>query len=125
MVIYIDIFYGEYMKTKEEKSRNFNINKVSFWKGNWALLVVLFLSIIVILALAYVAIAPQINKKSLELDLANKKTTNLFSIDKIVCYSNAFGIDTNENQGSWNLDLSQYTDLAIYLNSQMEVSSVY
>lgn len=116
------------MKTKEEKNINdkkFSIfHKLSFLKTNWLLLVILFFAIIAF-SLGFSFLASYLNKKSSENDITNTNTTSLFSVDKIVCYSNAYGINNDDTQGRWNLNLSQYTDIAIYINSQIDVSSMY
>lgn len=117
------------MKTKEERGQNIKkipiTNKVSFWKANWALLVLIFFAIIVIVALCYIALAPYLNKISLEKDIKNKQTTQLFSIEKILCYSSAYGTNNTETEARWNLNLSQFTDMAIYLNTQAEIDNMY
>lgn len=53
------------------------------------------------------------------------QTTPLFYIDKILCYSSAYGINNASSNANWNLNLSQFTDIAIYLNSNLEVSKMY
>lgn len=115
------------MKTKEEKSRKISLkpHKTSFLKANWVTLVLLFLALLVIFSLSSFVLFPYMSKKSLEQDLAKHETTSLFSINKIVFYSSAYGTNNEETQARWNLNLSQYTDIAIYLNSQMNISSMY
>ena len=108
-----------------KKQTNFNSHKIGFWKTNWALLVLIFLAFIVIFVLAYVVLAPYWNKKSLEKDIANIEITSDISVDKIACYSSAYGINNSETQARWNLNLSQFTDIAIYLNVQTDISSMY
>lgn len=111
------------MKTKKHQS--LNSHKVGFWKTNWALLVLIFLAFIVIFALCYVVLAPYWNKKSLEKDIANIKITSDISVNKIVCYSSAYGINNSETQARWNLNLSQFTDIAIYLNVQTDITNMH
>lgn len=113
---------GKKSKTVKQKINN---DKAVFFKANWALLVVLLLAFIVILALSYIILVPYWNRKSLEKDISNIETTSLFSVDKIVCYSSAYGINNSETQAVWNVNLSQYTDIAIYLNVQTNVSNIY
>lgn len=127
------------MKTKEEKGRKdikntknsfirSDLNKPNFFKNNWVQLVLISLAIVVIIALAYMALSPYLNKKSLEKDIANSQITSSASINKITCYSSAFGFNNTNNkvQNGWSVDLSQYTDIAIYLNTQdANISSMY
>lgn len=115
------------MKTKEEKSRKISLkpHKTSFLKANWVTLVLLFLALLVIFSLSSFVIFPYMSQKSLEQDLAKHETTSLFSINKVISYSSAYGINNEETQARWNLNLSQYTDIAIYLDSQMDISNMY
>ena len=48
----------------------------------------------------------------------NSKT--VFSIDKIYLYSNANAIENEENRPIWNLNVFQYTDIAVYINNYDE-----
>lgn len=127
------------MKTKEEKGRKdikntknnllrSDLNKPNFFKNNWVQLVLISLAIVVIIALAYMALSPYLNKKSLEKDIANSQITSSNSINKITCYSSAFAFNntTNKVQNGWSIDLSQYTDIAIYLNTQdADIANMY
>lgn len=117
------------MKIKEEKSQkrmqSIHSHKISFWKANWALVILVLLALLVILALVYVILSPYWNKKSLENDISNMETTALLSVDKVVCYSSAYGINNSESQARWNLNLSQYTDIAIYLNVQTNITNMF
>lgn len=114
---------------KDEKNQDIkhsiHYSKANFLKANWALLALAFLAVVVILSLCYVFLSPYLNKKSLEKDLATIQTTSLISADKIVCYSSAYGVNNNDNQARWNLNLSQYTDIAIYLNVQTSIKGLY
>lgn len=52
--------------------------------------------------------------------LAEKNEIPVFYIQKIMLYSSAGVIDNSENQNLSNIDISQYTDLAIYLKNGNE-----
>lgn len=61
-----------------------------------------------------------INKYVLEpqnsnLNSSNSTTQNLFSIEKIYLYSSASSTNNNTSNSSWNLNVHQFTDIAIYL----------
>lgn len=61
-----------------------------------------------------------INKYILEpqnsnLNSSNSATQNLFSIEKIYLYSSASSTNNNTSNSSWNLNVHQFTDIAIYL----------
>lgn len=100
------------MKSKDNKN-NFNL----FFNAHWVMLVLILCSFIVIGILSAYYFPKLINKKSLEDDIS--KISNLepvFSLSKIIFYSSASGINNNENKSNWNLNISQYTDIALYLN---------
>ncbi len=122
------------MKSKDEKSRKskkdknikISLNKSNSFKNSWVQFVLIVLAIIVIAILGYIALAPFINKTSLEKDIINSKSTSSVSINKIAYYSSAFGTNNGQAQGSWNINLSQYTDIALYLNTNdLNISSMY
>lgn len=113
------------MKTKEEKSRKTTKKPNNFFKINWVSLVLITLAILVIAVLCSIVISKFANKKSLENDINKNSSNNLFSVQKVVCYSSAYGINNSETNARWNLNLSQYTDIAIYLDNKSNVSSMY
>lgn len=49
----------------------------------------------------------------------------VFSIDKIYMYSSANAIENKDNRPVWNLNLYQYTDIAIYINNRSEDKLTY
>lgn len=51
-------------------------------------------------------------------NLLNTKT--VFSIDKIVLYSSAGATSNEDKKLEWNLNISQYTDIALYLNNRRD-----
>ena len=51
-------------------------------------------------------------------DFYRLNAQTVFSIDKIYMYSSAGGIDNKDTRAIWNLDLYQYTDIAIYINNR-------
>ena len=105
------------MKTKE----NVNNSKSNFLKTKG-----IFLFILLIVILIITCIFVSLNKDALSSDKEKStKTTTDYSIEKIVCYSSAYGVNNEESQARWNLNLSQYTDIAIYLNFQTDISSLF
>lgn len=55
-------------------------------------------------------------KQATEFYRLNAQT--VFSIDKVYMYSSANAIDNKDTRAIWNLDLYQYTDIAIYINNR-------
>ena len=53
-----------------------------------------------------------------EFSKLNSKT--VFSIDKIYMYSSADADNTEKNRAIWNLNVHQYTDIALYINNRAE-----
>lgn len=48
----------------------------------------------------------------------NAKT--VFSIDKIYMYSSADAVENSEDRAIWNLNVNQFTDIALYINNRSE-----
>lgn len=44
-----------------------------------------------------------------------EKKSSIFYLDKIYCYSSATGINNSEGKAMWDVNVSQYTDIALYL----------
>ena len=53
-------------------------------------------------------------------NLAEKNEIPVFYIEKVMLYSSAGVIDKSENKNLSNIDVSQYTDIAIYLKNKSE-----
>ena len=50
--------------------------------------------------------------------LAEKNEIPVFYLQKIILYSSAGIVDNSESKNLSNIDISQYTDIAIYLKNQ-------
>ena len=85
------------------------------------LFIIVLLFIAILIFIAFIAIFKQkLDKLNFENEIlsiaeANSKTT--FFIDKIFLYSNSNAITNETNKPLWNLNIYQYTDIAIYLNN--------
>ena len=106
------------METKD----NVNNSKTNFFKTKGIIFLIIFL-ILISSAFVFLILRPK-NQSSQE-HHSELKTTTDYSIEKVVCYSSAYGINKEETQARWDLNLSQYTDIAIYLNSQPNISTIY
>lgn len=84
------------------------------------------IKIIVAVCLILVAVlafgVSKINFKNDNTPLA--ENSNIF-VNKIVCYSNAYATQNVNNNARWDLNLSQYTDIAIYLDVKLDVNSMF
>ena len=82
--------------------------------------VLIFLLIVTVYLMVHTARTIIINNKFAdevnEFYKLNSKT--VFSIDKIYMYSSASATENKVNRPVWNLNLFEYTDIAIYINSK-------
>ncbi len=51
-------------------------------------------------------------------EFSKMNATTVFSIDKIYMYSSASATSNQDTRPIWNLDVSQYTDIALYINNR-------
>lgn len=86
------------------------------------LLAIVVLIILLILMLFYTLITLISNNKfSQEVDEFSKlNTKTVFSIDKIYMYSSANADNNEEKRAIWNINVHQYTDIALYINNRSE-----
>lgn len=96
--------------------------------------IIFLLIIIIVLSYNYIFLKFT-NKHNLEMNSIHffEKSSN-FTINKIILYTNAYGVNKNTNfqQSNWILDLYQYTDIAIFidngtddLNSSNTIKKIY
>ena len=50
--------------------------------------------------------------------LSMLNTNTVFSIDKIYLYSSAYATNNIDSRPIWNLNVNQYTDIALYINNR-------
>ncbi len=94
-----------------------NNDFIKFFKTNWIKLFLILCSLIIIIALSLFIVPNWLdrNKFTDELDrFANK--SSVFSLSKIYCYSSASGINNTEGKAMWDVNVSQYTDIALDLS---------
>lgn len=109
------------METKD----NINNSKSNFFKTKGSIFLLVLLAIILLVSFIFVFLSSNKDTSISQQNNSHKQTITDYSIEKIVCYSSAYGINKEETQARWNLDLSQYTDIAIYFNFQNEISSLF
>ena len=84
----------------------------------------IFLVIIILLLFAYGRIIyKRVERNSFVKDMmriADKNATPVFSIEKIYLCSSANAVDTTREQNLNNMDLYQYTDIAVYINNNKD-----
>ena len=94
-----------------------NNDFIKFLNTNWIKLFLILCSLIIIIALSLFIVPNWLgrNKFTDELDrFANK--SSVFSLSKIYCYSSASGINNTEGKAMWDVNVSQYTDIALGLS---------
>lgn len=108
--------------TKEKQSKlKLRLNKKLIIKS-----IITILLVVILLFLCYRVINRIFLKVNFESNIENLSTLNastVFSIEKVALYSSASGVQKEEtSSASWIMDISQYTDIAIYLNSPTSYS---
>lgn len=87
---------------------------------------------LVIIAILVIASFVYVSYKQLEYYMFAKEMENLytknenptFCIDKIVSYSSANAIDNSEGQTMQDLNICQFTDIAIYIDNMVDIKSL-
>jgi len=97
-------------------------DKKIFYSDLLKMLSIILLLFILINTLLYLYMNFKI-KNSFEDSTISKSDLNnkiVFNIEKILLFSSAYATSKDTNLDIWNLDLSQYTDIAIYINNNIE-----
>ncbi len=58
------------------------------------------------------------------LNIAKQNQVSIFRINKIMLYSSATAVDNSSNHSLQNLDIGQYTDIAIYIDNTSSISEL-
>ena len=91
------------------------------------ILAIIIIALFAIILGGYAISTVYMNKKfAEEVDafyMLNAKT--VFSIDEIYLYSSANAVENDETRPIWNLNLYQYTDIAITINNRSEETLNY
>ena len=91
-------------------------NFITFLKCNWAKIVLITFSLITIIIISIFFIPNLVRKLNFSNSISNfEKKSSIFYLDKIYCYSSATGINNSEGKAMWDVNVSQYTDIALYL----------
>lgn len=57
-------------------------------------------------------------------DIVEKNKNHIFGIKKVVIYSNADAVDNSQEQNLQDVNISQYTDIAIYINNKVTIQEL-
>ena len=88
-----------------------------------ALVVLAFIVITAFIYVSYKQIEYYKFAKEME-NLYTKNETPVFCIDKIVMYSSANAIDNSEGQTLQDLNICQFTDMAIYIDNMVDIKAL-
>ena len=96
-----------------EKSNDF----IKFFKANWIKFFMVLCSLIVIIALALFVIPNWLGRNKFTDEITNfANKSSIFSLSNIYCYSSASGVNNSEKRARWDVNVSQYTDIAVGLS---------
>ena len=99
---------------KKSNNRDKKVNIIS------KLIFTIFLTIILITILFFTIKNYEINRQfAMEIEnFANLNNKTVFSIDKMTLYSSGFATKNQENKPVWNLNIGQFTDIALDINNR-------
>ena len=84
-----------------------------------AVLIILILTSVVVLLYSKMIANMKISNFRIE-DFAKENSKPIFKINKIVLYSNVDIVDESENKSLQDISISQYTDIAIYIDNKLK-----
>ena len=82
-------------------------------------LIALLLAVLILMTYLYIHIYyvnDEFSESASRLAMLN--TNTVFSIDKIYLYSSAYATNNIDSRPIWNLNVNQYTDIALYINNR-------
>lgn len=95
--------------------------EIEFDLKHLILVVFIILILTMLVFLLYSKMVSAIKSNNLKINkseiFANENKQHIFKINKIILYSNVDVVDESENNSLQNLSLSQYTDIAIYIDN--------
>lgn len=103
--------------------KNFKIaDKKLFYKDLLKMLSIVILLFIIVNLIIYLLLnfKIKISFENSAISKANLNETSVFSIKKIVQFSSAYATTNSTNLDIWNLNLSQFSDIAIYIDNNIE-----
>ena len=92
--------------------------KIEFNLKHLIIVTFIILLLTILIAILYSKMVDNIKINNLKLEnFAKENEKHIFKINKIVLYSNVDVIDESEKKSLQNISLSQYTDIAIYIDN--------
>lgn len=90
---------------------------IKFLKANWIKFFLILCILIIIIALSLFIILNWLGRNKFTDEITNfANKSSIFSLSRIYCYSSASGINNTEGKAMWDINVSQYTDIALGLS---------
>lgn len=92
-------------------------NKKQHLKYNLTLLIIFVFVCFFIIALFVYFIPKYQNNKNVGNNQEDSVRNTFLNLNKTYCYSSAYAINNSENKAMWDLSISQFTDIALWITS--------
>lgn len=105
-------------RTNDRKRNKINLNEIN--RETLKIITILIILLIIFIFIYLYFLKNIFIKKNFEKEytsISNLNEETIFSLDKIVLFSSATTNSNSLNNSVWNLDISQYCDICIYLNN--------
>lgn len=105
---------------------SFKFKKIRIKHTKLAFTVLLILLLLCVLAYSYIFYVVQAKNTFVEqsLRIAEQNQLSVFKVSKILLYSSGNAIDNSSNHSLQDLDICQYTDIAIYIDNTSSISDL-
>ena len=101
-----------------------NFNKIKNKNILFIILVIILCFVLSIYIYNFYKISAKNNFANQATRIAKENENAIFRIDKILLYNSADGIDNSEGEILQNLNICQYTDIAIYIDNKSYISDL-
>lgn len=81
------------------------------------ILIFLFLCFCIILVQVLTLILPRYHFEKNILEIAELNSKDIFSLDKIFLFSSADATNNSTSNANWDLNISQYSDIAVFISN--------
>lgn len=85
----------------------------------FSIVILLFIAVNILIYL-FVNLKIKTSFENSTISKANLNDKSIFNIEKIILFSSGYAKTNDTNLDMWNLDLSQFTDIAIYINNNTQ-----
>ena len=103
---------------------NFKLKKIKHTKLAFMFLIFLFLLCVLAYSYIFYVISAKDEFVRQSLKIAEQNQLSVFKISKILLYSSGNAIDNSSNHSLQDMDICQYTDIAIYIDNTSSISDL-